>query len=779
MDILQQLKKYGMSLSGFLTELFTCEDPRVTQWTNEFHSLRGTSKVMEVWDRNVIHIKEYDTPFAESAVDSVIRRVDRELNKLRVLSHYRCSPDEISQKKLENLLEADFFDNYGSEATLLTRLLKGLTMEDNATTRSSHRSKIFRATISAMLLFNKSPESNAFQMLNGLHSRMINSQKNFFKILSTFGLSVRRNVTDAALETLTKEARRRVQEAVAKNDWYLTYGNLDVAMEYHNKTTGRCDTVKNGTAGAVIMIPKNIEVPDADHIFRADRRTPYIKDFILTGPEDAMRRKLCRTHVATSIARAYGRTDLKFDFDKIDCLETIKTETYTLSALPINRASVMGTLNVVEAYIEKDLGLDKFYFYDHSEHHSPVDRVQNTATGEQTDQQQSAGQQSGNRDQASVSMDQKNKKKRAIIFAGDCLTTNRLRELKMHRSVDPDRYHGMKWIQPVLQLSVDIPGSLAAHIALLRRNYITYDKAKFGDVELLIKHVYDATVSLLWETLKEDGTLMKPDEILRVASIIEDAMHVSVQERPSIFGRPCTNAEINALRFLRDASAYFELVESIKVGDIGRIHNILPMIMMMMHGTKDKLWARELLRLVFNLRNVWTDKWKRLVLSSMLVNLKGLPDSWIATDMYQNHISQILRTVVALGESNMSSSDLNDTISYNSWIFSKVGRVFQSEIDTNYNSHSTSTHHKPYPVMDIELLKITLKGQGLFRRRGKVNLLDSELFNDLLVLGTEKLNSSAIGRFIKGDECSDEDEEEWHERWRFKHDIYSSLEEPL
>ncbi|KAF9969072.1 hypothetical protein BGZ73_008743 [Actinomortierella ambigua] len=738
LDILGHIKNHNLTLSGFLTELFESNDPRITQWTNRFHSTKGASRVLEVWDRKVQRIKDYDAPFAESAVDIVVRRVDRELNKLRDSGHYQCPANEISQSKVEGLLGREFLDIYATEATVLTRFLKGVTTEDTATATSGRYPRTFRACISAMLLFNKSQKSNAFQMLTGLYLHCSGCPRRLLEVLSAFGLSVGHTSIGTALDALTEDARRRVQEAATNYNWFLVYDNINITYKHHHQRTDTRDTVENGTAGTVIMFPPTIEVPDANHIKRPDLPDPNAKVFVLSRSEQDKHRSLCRSHIATSIARTCGQTDLKFDFDEIDRLEPIKTEAYNLSALLIEQASLVGNLNVVDTYMKKELGLDEAYFDDHVEH-------------QQTLQDDQLGQEC-NKNQADISKDQVESKKRAIIVAGDQLTNSRLRALQFLRGIDPDRYCSLRWMHPVLQLfhlrmtlckaifsnhfgAASVLGSLASSINLLRRVRLTQDNAVFHDTDELIKHVFDAKLSLLWESLKEDGASVGSNEVLRVAGIVVNLMCNNTAEQPSVFGRPCTIAEINTLLFLRDAAVYIELVECIKAGDIGRIANVLPTIAVMLHAKKHTNYARELLRL-----------------------LLGHRDGWMATDMYQETNNYLLKGVFATNASNMSWSYFKNKISPNIRIFSNIAHFFERGVGSNYNSF---THQKHYPIKDIELLKRTWKEQGMFCRNANESLTNADLVDDLQVLGAQKMMGGAIARFLRDeDELSDSDFED-------------------
>lgn len=69
--------------------------------------------------------------------------------------------------------------------------------------------------------------------------------------------------------------------------------------------------------------------------------------------------------------------------------------------------------------------------------------------------------------------------------------------------------------------------------------------------------------------------------------------------------------------------------------------------MLMMHGGSNTNYAHELLRLLYGMHHTWMAEWERRVLSSMLVNPKGVTGRWMATDMYQETNNYLLKAIFA------------------------------------------------------------------------------------------------------------------------------------
>ncbi|KAF9199782.1 hypothetical protein BGZ59_003696 [Podila verticillata] len=234
------------------------------------------------------------------------------------------------------------------------------------------------------------------------------------------------------------------------------------------------------------------------------------------------------------------------------------------------------------------------------------------------------------------------------------------------------------------------------------------------------------------------------EEVDRVARKIAEAI-IKCSPSTTLHNKPCTTTDTNALLFLRDAAVYFELDAAISAGDIGRIANVLLPITMMLHGGGNYKYALELLRLLYGLRYAWTDEWKREVLSSMLVNPKGVPGHWMATDMYQENNNYLLKHVFAAKGSNMSWEHLKGSISTNIRTFSNVARMFQREVDSVYNS---SAHTTTSIESDVRLVARNLKYK-LFCKPQQGNSDGVKSVIDLQAVGGLKMMASSIDSFLR------------------------------
>ena len=288
--------------------------------------------------------------------------------------------------------------------------------------------------------------------------------------------------------------------------------------------------------------------------------------------------------------------------------------------------------------------------------------------------------------------------------------------------------------------SKEFPGTLASIACLLNRKGLSRDKIIFHATDELLRVVFDAKVQLLYQSLRDRGVSKE----LSVQSITESiTKSYCSQPSPLLLGLPCTTANTNALLFLRDVAVYIELGAAIKAGDIGRIKHVLPFIVIMMHGGGNTNYALELLRLLYGIRHLWTDEWARRVLSSMLVNPKGVAGGWMATDMMQENHNYLIKAIFSAKGSNMSWEYLQDAISANIKTFQVISRMFEREVGIRSNS---TRHKKPSTALDISRIQENFQGCGILWTSGECE--QGPPVVDLQRVGEEKMVGGAIERFF-------------------------------
>ena len=62
-----------MTLPISMEELFKTDDPGIAQWTGHFHDVKGTERILKVWNSKLQGSK-WEDAFVNSAVDVAVTR---------------------------------------------------------------------------------------------------------------------------------------------------------------------------------------------------------------------------------------------------------------------------------------------------------------------------------------------------------------------------------------------------------------------------------------------------------------------------------------------------------------------------------------------------------------------------------------------------------------------------------------------------------------------------------------------------------------------------------
>jgi hypothetical protein len=285
------------------------------------------------------------------------------------------------------------------------------------------------------------------------------------------------------------------------------------------------------------------------------------------------------------------------------------------------------------------------------------------------------------------------------------------------------------------------PDTLVSISISLGRKRLSKEKQEFKTVDELLRVVFDAMVQLLCESLRRGDASDKLD-IPKFAETITNSF--CGRSSPLLFGLPCTTSNINALLLLCDVAVHIELTEAIKAGDIDRIRHLLPIITSMIHGGDNTNDTLELLRLLYGIRHLWTDEWATRVLSSMLVNPKGVDGEWMATDMLQENHNYLLKSISSKGF-NMSWEYLRDSISTNIRTFQAISWMFEGEVGVGSNS---TKHQTPDTSRDIYKVREHLRGDGILCKP-KSDQCDKGIpVVDLQRHGGDKMVGGSVARFL-------------------------------
>jgi hypothetical protein len=448
--------------------------------------------------------------------------------------------------------------------------------------------------------------------------------------------------------------------------------------------------------------------------------SPCLGDVMLKQDDTSYFRHVYRSHLLNAI-RAYRTLNdnglQMFDIPPMNLLPIKRTKAYELAIMDIDQATIEGNKQVIEQ-MRIVLGKSKGSFKDLK-----------------------------------------------MILAGDQLTISRILSLQ-HRSIGELTYFDqMQWAIPVLQLfhmqmilstailnthygHISAPGSLAFYISALGRKKLKRDKPCYRTNDEFLRIVFRAMVGQLWQHMEAppipiNGSDPTPDE-----TVVNKLNHIVDSSLNNSAALAITNSitNTNALLFIKDMAVYIEFCTAIKLGDIGRVEQILKRLTIMFQSGKNKNYGHALLRLNFNIQHKWSEVRKFAIFSSMLMNTAGLPNRWIPSDLYQEHNNLLIKqTHATVGNNKSAATYITPLIRLFRVIDNILGREFRLPANTKY-------HRITKMDEDIQIVTRSLQARSILTSTRCPSQHHAHPFAqttvvDMMTTGCNKLANGGYKRF--------------------------------
>ncbi|KAJ6605011.1 hypothetical protein B0H10DRAFT_2167150 [Mycena sp. CBHHK59/15] len=252
---------------------------------------------------------------------------------------------------------------------------------------------------------------------------------------------------------------------------------------------------------------------------------------------------------------------------------------------------------------------------------------------------------------------------RIIAWLGDQLTVDRLRGLWKYRHEDYNSYDRMDWMIPVfgwfhlvmalanslhkqyLSTSANIGGLRQAFDVLNRKDLISQaTKGPFWhNLDEAIKHISEAHFRACWLVVGDvesiaDLTARTPTELRNMAKkiICEHASREALSHLDHLPEEDQDTTKRQWTMWNTDVLPYLQLRDAIKVGDIGRMQDLLPTLLFRFAGGNNSKYAIEVLELLQGLNREWPDEIKTYITEfCWLMSSTGKENSWLPFDLGQ------------------------------------------------------------------------------------------------------------------------------------------------
>ncbi|KAJ7708549.1 hypothetical protein B0H16DRAFT_1667975 [Mycena metata] len=200
----------------------------------------------------------------------------------------------------------------------------------------------------------------------------------------------------------------------------------------------------------------------------------------------------------------------------------------------------------------------------------------------------------------------------------------------------------------------------------------------------------------------------------------------------------------NAILFLMEFAWWTELNYAITEGDVGRVMEILKILIFTFAGTSNQNYMGYLLDLHALLEFEYSPELKEAILNNWLLNLAGEVGRWIEADLMQEHYNKWLEDMVKRCGGNFDDKFYRQTLAPNVQHFLKIKEDIESAFDLKRRSKShTSPHLRDETHLLLRMYKedqLHLFRSGCSMGHAAVNRFDR---------GYQRLEGGKLGEFLE------------------------------
>ncbi|KAI0286329.1 hypothetical protein BC826DRAFT_1093531 [Russula brevipes] len=609
---------------GARTALFTSEDfPKILRrwWRPPGRRAHSARKVLQ----NV----------ATECVSDCIKNEMKQVTPLLRSPEEPLSRSALTSLDLESLTEQLQTEN---GAPVLWTVLEKAGWSERQAERNTHKTpRNIILIVIAMLAYTRSHHSNRLQTLYAIYLKTCGLSARAFDVLHSLGLVMSHKWTANAMKDISEVAITEVQESIRYRAWFWSYDNVNIPMRVFSMRTDRENKFYSATACTVYVLPKNVKVSENINSKYQQGRREGMKDVF--DIKDIVRNTTTNKHLATqakyqilrcllgsptfAVYKWRGVKELQPPppIDLLPCGKEHVIQQFILKTADIDESSYEGNENVIKEWL-KQLRLD-----------SP-DQTKQTALS------------------------------RLIFSAGDQLTTDRTRGIQKYRHADVNAYERLDFLVPTFgwfhlliafatslhkqYMGTSAGTGLQRAFDILNRKGLNTPHVEgifWKSLDEAIAHICEAHILACWLQVTGEKDLRAllsktPQELLQYAEHI----HRDVASRRALHNMT-TQSELardqvreQATMFVTDALVYLDLREAIKIGDVGRIENLIPSLLFRFAGGGSTKYTGEMLELIQGMQREWSPEVRNFIRNHCwLVNSAGQRDSFVAVDQAQEH----------------------------------------------------------------------------------------------------------------------------------------------
>ncbi|KAA1473667.1 hypothetical protein DENSPDRAFT_780361, partial [Dentipellis sp. KUC8613] len=547
------------------------------------------------------------------------------------------SPDPLSMESLTSLDFSKLSQQLQSPqgCPILWSILRHAGWSKEQAMHNSHKTpENVIMNILSMLSYTRSHRRHRLPMLWSIYLKSCGLSARAFDALHAIGLLMSHKWTTIAYSNIAKTAERAAQDAVRNQATFISHDNLNIPKRVFSMRLDNQSHFHSACAGTLWVLPDHISFPstlnwELRETRREGSKTPYNFTEIL-DPNPALHRRL-RNQGIHRILRFLLDSPAFVNYQEhndpvlsppppvnlLPCGPTHVIKQFILRTTDIDEASYEGNEKVLEEW-QHQLGLDS------------LEEKKETSIN------------------------------RLIPIVGDQLTVECLRGLAKYRHDDINGLERLDWLITVngffhLEIAfanslhkqyVGTSGGIGLHRAfdLLNRKGLLLTQVKgpfWHHLDEALTHIAEAHFWALWMivgkvTRLEDLLQQPPEALVLLAETIYDEY---ASRRALRLMQHCgekDEVKYQSILFNTDVLSYLDLREATRTGDVGRLEDLFPYLLMRFAGGGNNKYMIEMLEILQGLHREWPDTLKHIVRNHCwLINRTGKRDGFVPVDRAQ------------------------------------------------------------------------------------------------------------------------------------------------
>ncbi|KAL0956796.1 hypothetical protein HGRIS_002915 [Hohenbuehelia grisea] len=579
-------------------------------------------------------------------------------------------PEDLSEKMLTGVVYEKLIHDVKKRTPLTWELLHAAACTKGQEQRNKRKNPdLVIVNMISQAQYSRSQRRGKLAKLHAIYLKANGMPARAFNLIHILEIAASHRWTANAYKTLSGTMMNEVCQAIHTSDWLPSHDNVNFALRAFSQRLHNQSHFISATAATVWILPKSaVKLPDhANRLLQAHRAEQSIarfdlSDILYVPPE-----------VNTRIKAQNVNYVLRLLLDSDDFADYAHLNDPLFNAPPAVEQLPQGDEAITKQYILRTTEIEEASY-------DGTDKVMKEIFRQ-------------------LRLDSEDKQKRTglhriIPWAGDQLTVDRLRGLWRYRSEDLNSCDRADYLIPVFgwfHLLMALANSLHAQylgtssgigglsqaFELLKRKGLINPSIKgpfWHHLDEALHHISEAHFRACWIQVGGVTTLAElksrnATELQTMAGTIvtEHASRAALIKHAKLPENQQDEVWKQSTMWNMDVLAYIELRAAIRAGDVGRMEDLLPTLVLRFAGGGNSKYTIELLELIRGLRTEWTEDIKAYVKRNCwLFTRSGKPGSFLSFDLGQEENICDIKVVSIKAESQ-------DTYQYVQVNYSSLG----------------------------------------------------------------------------------------------------------